>query len=125
MKKICMICELWLVRPVCEDGHISYWCTRCSAINPGLEGDIELSVHADNAGNSWEHGDMSFSNQKRADGQLEIPFLFRLSEVERILSLSRTSVYRQIKSGKLGSVRIGRSVRVSQSQLQEFIQESS
>ena len=125
MKKLCMICELWLVRPVCEGGFINYWCTRCSAFNPGSEGQIELSVYADNAGDSWEHGDMSFSNQERADGQLDIPFLFRLREVERILSLSRASVYRQIKSGKLGVVRIGGSVRVSKSQLQKFISESS
>lgn len=66
--------------------------------------------------NSYAHGSIE---------EPEIPFLYRLGEVAKILSLSRTSVYRQIKTGKLGSVRIGRSVRVSQAQLNEFIWQSS
>jgi len=68
---------------------------------------------------------MNTFDEKGRHAPIQVPFLFRLGEVAKILGLSRTTVFRQIKSGRLGCVRIGRSVRVSQIQLEEFISESS
>jgi excisionase family DNA binding protein len=53
--------------------------------------------------------------------EANVPVMFDVKTVARILSISRSSVYELIKSGELGSLRIGRSRRVSQNQLVEYI----
>jgi excisionase family DNA binding protein len=52
----------------------------------------------------------------------EVPVLFPIRTVARLLSISRSSVYVLIRDGKLGSVNIGRSRRVTEAQLDEFIE---
>lgn len=37
MMRICIICELWLVRPLLEEGVVSYWCQRCESTPPVIE----------------------------------------------------------------------------------------
>lgn len=31
MKKLCIVCELWLVEPVASGGKVEYWCERCAS----------------------------------------------------------------------------------------------
>lgn len=47
--------------------------------------------------------------------------LFRIIEVGSRLALSRSSVYREIESGNLHAVRIGKSLRVSGEELNRYI----
>ena len=51
------------------------------------------------------------------DGKL----LLRVSELQSILSLSRSTLYALIASGKLRCVRIGRSVRVPVDELKDWV----
>jgi len=48
--------------------------------------------------------------------------LFKPSDVADILRISRSQVYSLISIGSLQAIRIGRSVRVSNINLQEFIE---
>lgn len=57
--------------------------------------------------------------------KFETPFLFRINEVAKILGLSRSSVNRLLRSGRLQSVSIGRSRRITQANLVRFIEELS
>jgi excisionase family DNA binding protein len=50
-----------------------------------------------------------------------VPILFDVKTVARILSVSRSTVYDLIQTDQLKSVHIGRSRRVSQNQLVEYI----
>lgn len=47
--------------------------------------------------------------------------LLRVSEAQRILSLSRSTVYAMIASGEIPSVRIGRAVRVPVDGLRDWV----
>jgi excisionase family DNA binding protein len=47
--------------------------------------------------------------------------LLRVSEAQRILSLSRSTLYAMIASGKLPCVRIGRAVRVPIDGLKDWV----
>ena len=49
--------------------------------------------------------------------------LLRVEEAARLLGISRSKVYELIQSGRLRSVHIDRSVRVSLKALDEFIQD--
>lgn len=50
-----------------------------------------------------------------------VPTLLRLSEVMARTGLSKASVYRVINAGKLKTVKIGRSVRISEAELSRYI----
>lgn len=50
-----------------------------------------------------------------------IPQLLRVNEVCTRLALSRSSVYREIESGRLPAVKRGKSLRITESALAEFI----
>lgn len=47
--------------------------------------------------------------------------LLRASEAQKLLSLSRSTIYAMIASGELPSVRIGRAVRVPADGLREWV----
>jgi excisionase family DNA binding protein len=51
----------------------------------------------------------------------QVPFMFKPIDAAKILSISRSKVYVLLKSGKLDSVQIGRSRRISQEHLTNFI----
>lgn len=53
--------------------------------------------------------------------EADVPVMFDVKTVARILSISRSSVYELINSKDLDSLTIGRSRRVSQNQLVEYI----
>jgi excisionase family DNA binding protein len=48
--------------------------------------------------------------------------LLRASEAQRLLSLSRSTIYAMIASGELPSVRIGRAVRVPVDALKQWVE---
>lgn len=50
------------------------------------------------------------------------PTLHRLPTVNARTGLSRSAIYREIKAGKLHVIKIGRSVRVSESELSRYIE---
>jgi excisionase family DNA binding protein len=49
------------------------------------------------------------------------PSLHKLNKVSERTGLSRSSLYREIKSGKLKTVKIGRAIRVREQDLSDFI----
>jgi excisionase family DNA binding protein len=49
------------------------------------------------------------------------PMLLRADQVARALGLGRSKVYELMQSGELPVVRIGRSVRVSRTSLEEWV----
>ena len=50
-----------------------------------------------------------------------IPMLFNAVQVAKIMGVSKSQVYNLMNSGRLGSVSIGRSRRVTNSQMNDFI----
>lgn len=53
--------------------------------------------------------------------QVDIPVMFDMKTVAKILSVSRSTVYELLRTKQLEAVRIGRSRRVSQNQLTSYI----
>lgn len=53
--------------------------------------------------------------------EANVPVMFDIRTVSKILSVSRSTIYELLRSGELKAVRIGRSRRVSQNQLVEYI----
>jgi excisionase family DNA binding protein len=51
----------------------------------------------------------------------KVPFLFTPVQTARILGISRSQVYNLLSSGALNSVQIGRSRRIAQSHVHDFI----
>jgi excisionase family DNA binding protein len=51
----------------------------------------------------------------------EYPILVTASQVAKLLGISRSQVYVLLKSGKLGSVHIGRSRRITKQQVSDFV----
>ena len=50
-----------------------------------------------------------------------LPMLFNAVQVAKIMGVSKSQVYNLMNSGRLGSVSIGRSRRVNNNQMNEFI----
>lgn len=51
-----------------------------------------------------------------------LPTLHKLSAVGARTGLSRSALYREINAGKLHIIKIGRSVRISESELSRYIE---
>jgi len=51
-----------------------------------------------------------------------LPMLFNAVQVAKIMGVSKSQVYNLMNSGRLGSVSIGRSRRVTNSQMNDFIE---
>ena len=51
-----------------------------------------------------------------------VPVMFSPLEAAKILNISRSQIYVLLSEGELGSVKLGRSRRISQNQLLSFIQ---
>jgi excisionase family DNA binding protein len=52
---------------------------------------------------------------------MEVPILFTPKQAASVLSISRSSLYNLLRSGELGSIRIGRSRRIAQAHMNKFI----
>lgn len=55
---------------------------------------------------------------------MEVENLFRIEELSRIWRVSRSSIYRRIREGELGSIKLGGTRLVSKSQAIEFLEKS-
>ena len=53
--------------------------------------------------------------------EANVPVMFDMKTVAKILSVSRSTVYQLLKTGELKAVRVGRVRRVSQNHLVEYI----
>lgn len=51
----------------------------------------------------------------------DMPMLFNATQVAKIMGVSKSQVYNLMNSGRLGSVSIGRSRRVTNGQMHDFI----
>ncbi len=47
---------------------------------------------------------------------------FKVAEAAELLSMSRSMLYALIQSGKISTIKIGKSRRITRSQLEEFIE---
>ena len=52
---------------------------------------------------------------------MEIPILFTPKQAASVLSISKSSLYNLLQSGELGSIRIGRSRRIAQVHMNQYI----
>jgi len=52
----------------------------------------------------------------------QTPKLLPLNEVSERTALSRSTIYREIDAGRLVAVKIGKSVRVTESELRRYIE---
>jgi len=50
------------------------------------------------------------------------PILLRIGEVCSMLGMSKSTVYREIQSGNLGALKIGKSIRVSQEEVNRYVE---
>ena len=55
-------------------------------------------------------------------GQIPDRALYRVSEAEQLLSLSRSAIYEDIRAGRLQSVRRGRSRLIPATAIEEYVQ---
>lgn len=51
----------------------------------------------------------------------ELPILFTPVQAARVLGVSRSQIYVLMKGGQLGSVHIGRSRRIAQAHVTQFV----
>ena len=56
------------------------------------------------------------------NNEIATPKLLALTEVSERTSLSRSTLYREIEAGRLLAVKIGKSVRITDSELRRFIE---
>jgi excisionase family DNA binding protein len=56
------------------------------------------------------------------NNEYQTPNLLSLKEVGERTALSRSTIYREIESGRLQAVKIGKSVRVMDSELRRYIE---
>ncbi|ARQ69918.1 helix-turn-helix domain-containing protein [Streptomyces marincola] len=49
------------------------------------------------------------------------PFLYRIEEAMRVLNLSRSVIYEQIRAGRLRAVRQGRARRIPASAIRDYV----
>jgi excisionase family DNA binding protein len=53
--------------------------------------------------------------------QIGVPVMFTIRQAAHILNVSRTQIYKLIKTRELDSVKVGRSRRITESQLLAYI----
>lgn len=51
----------------------------------------------------------------------ELPILYTPTDAAKVLSVSRSQIYVLLKNGDLGSIRIGRSRRIAQKHMSQYI----
>ena len=68
---------------------------------------------------------MIYQNQNDRSNPIQLEELLRREDVARILNISRSYAYLLMKRGELPIVRIGRSVRVRPSDLEQFIEKKT
>ena len=54
---------------------------------------------------------------------MDTPLLFTPEQAAAALNLGRTRIFEMLKTGQLPSVQVGRSRRITQQALQEFVQQ--
>jgi len=52
----------------------------------------------------------------------ELPSVYTVSEVAKILKVSEKTVYREVKEGNLKAVKVRGSIRVSESYLKDYME---
>lgn len=52
------------------------------------------------------------------------PQLFRINEVCARLAMSRSTIYREIETGRLKAIRIGSSLRISEGEIVRFVSQA-
>ncbi|SHH82869.1 DNA binding domain-containing protein, excisionase family [Sporobacter termitidis DSM 10068] len=52
----------------------------------------------------------------------ELPISLRVEDLTAILDIGRNTAYELVRSGQIGSVRVGRQIRIPKDAVQEFFQ---
>jgi excisionase family DNA binding protein len=63
------------------------------------------------------------SIQRISGASADLPLMLTIKQSSELLSVSRSKIYEFINSGKLKSVRLGRSIRIPRQELEIFIRE--
>ena len=52
---------------------------------------------------------------------MELPLVLRVEDLTQILSIGRNTAYELVRSGKIKSIRIGRSYRITRDSIAEYL----
>lgn len=55
----------------------------------------------------------------------DLPLVLKVEDLTQILSIGRNTAYRLVRSGKIYSVRVGRSYRIPRDALEEYLRKTS
>jgi excisionase family DNA binding protein len=76
-----------------------------------------------NIGSKEQHP--AYQKEDKIMKDKKLPEIFTVSDLEKILKISRTSAYTLVNSGRIRAHRIGKSIRITQSALMEFLNEQN
>lgn len=78
----------------------------------------DSTIRCPNCGHRLATIDLPLPTTSVPTGNPDVPVLLRVADAARLLSVSRTSMYQLIASGRVPTVKIGRSRRVPRSGLE-------
>ena len=65
--------------------------------------------------------DRLFNNEPNGSIPMELPLVLRVEDLTQILSIGRNTAYELVRSGKIKSIRIGRSYRITRDSIAEYL----
>ena len=61
------------------------------------------------------------NNEPNGSIPMELPLVLRVEDLTQILSIGRNTAYELVRSGKIKSIRIGRSYRITRDSIAEYL----
>ena len=62
---------------------------------------------------------------KQSKKTKDLPLVLKVEDLMQVLSIGRNTAYRLVRSGKIYSVRVGRSFRIPRDALEEYLRKTS
>ena len=74
--------------------------------------------------NHSSDNDRLISNKSHSRSAAELPLVLRVEDLTQILSIGRNTAYELVRSGKVKSIRIGKSYRITREAIAEYLEQS-
>jgi excisionase family DNA binding protein len=71
--------------------------------------------------NHTSDDDRLSNNEPNSSIPMELPLVLRVEDLTQILSIGRNTAYELVRSGKIKSIRIGRSYRITRDSIAEYL----
>lgn len=71
--------------------------------------------------NHTSEDDRLSNNEPNGSIPMELPLVLRVEDLMQILSIGRNTAYELVRSGKIKSIRIGRSYRITRDSIAEYL----